>query len=458
MADTSVKLGEARAPTRSVQDYLDLETRPVPAYLRDNPYRYLGSVDLPVERWIGRDFHDREFAKMWTKVWQVACFEEEIPNAGDYVTYEIGNYSFIVVRQSGGAIKALYNSCLHRATRLASGQGTATNFRCPFHGWVHGIGGRVTGIPCEWDFAHLGEAGRHMPEARVECRHGMVFINLDHDAGSLADYLQGLDPAFERYPLTARYKAAHVRKVVPGNWKIGLEQFIESYHLLATHPEGLPYISDANAQYNTWDENPHLTRMHSLHSVSSPHVEGRYSQQEMMDIITAITDKSNGVDRIVVPEGKTTREILAEVRRESLRDIGIETDHLTDAEMIDTIHYHIFPNTVVWTAYGAPIVYRFRPNGDDHESHVMEVIFMSNCDPRKPKPAPAAITDLGIDQSWTEAAELGKLGWVFDQDVSNAHLVLAGLKASGKKTVTLGNYQEIRIRKYHDTIDTYLNK
>lgn len=458
MSAMSPDLGEARAPGDGVQDWLDRELRPVPDYLRDNAYTYLGSADLPVERWISRDFHDREMSKMWPKVWQLACLADEIANTGDYVTYEIGDHSFIVVRQNADTVRALYNSCMHRATKLACGVGNATRFRCPFHGWVHGLNGRVTATPCQWDFAHMGEAERKMPEARVAIWQNLIFINMDPDAPELADYIGGLDDAFERYPLATKYKSAHVEKIIPSNWKIGLEQFIESYHVLATHPEGLPYLGDANAQYNIWPDKPHVSRMHTLHSVSSPHVAGRYTEQEMMDVITSISDKAGAAGRVVVPEGSTTRQVLADQRRKMLTDLGRDVDHLTDAEMVDTIHYFIFPNIVVWTAYGSPIVYRFRPNGNDHESHIMEIIFLSPCDLREPRPAPAPVTKLDKDQSWTEAPALGRLGWVFDQDVANAPLVQAGLKASGKGAVSLANYQEIRIRHFHHTLDTYLDR
>ena len=459
MSANITMLGKARAPGDSVQDYLDRETRPVPAYLRDNSYAYLGSQDLPVERWISRDFHEQEMSKVWPRVWQFACVADEIGNPGDYVVYDIGHHSFIVVRQTDGTLKALYNSCMHRATKLAIGQGSASVFRCPFHGWVHSRAGQVTAIPCQWDFPHIGEAERKMPEARADIWQNLVFITMDPHAPPLADYIGDLDPAFERYPLTGKYKSAHVSKVIKANWKIGLEQFIESYHVLATHPEGLPYIGDANAQYNIWPDQPHVSRMHVLHSVSSPHVSGQYSQQEMMDVITSISDKAGtGNTRIEVPDGMTTRQILGQQRRKLLTDLGLDVESITDAEMIDTIHYFIFPNTVVWTAYGSPIVYRFRPNGDDHESHIMDIIFLAPYDRRQPKPEPLPNVHLDSETSWSAAPALGRLGWVFDQDVANAPLVQAGLKASGKHAVSLANYQEIRIRHYHATLDTYLQR
>ena len=451
------KLGEARQPGPSVQDYLDRETRPVPAYLRDNPYRYLGSEDLPVGRWIDRSFHDLEMKHVWPRVWQLACMIDDIPNVGDYVTYDIGNHSFIVTRQRDGGIKALYNSCLHRATQLTQGSGNTQAFRCPFHGWVYGLDGQLTGLPCAWDFTHMTSKDRKMPEARVAVWQGLVFLNLDPDAPDLETYIGDLHGAYDRYPLSGKRKSAHVQKTLACNWKISLEQFIESYHLLGTHPEGLPYISDANAQYNIWPGNDHVSRMHALHSVSSPHVAGRYSEQEIMDIITSISDKAGTGDiKVLVPDGSTARETLAQKRRDQLTELGIESAALTDAEMLDTIHYLIFPNIVVWTAYGSSIIYWFRPNGDDHSTSVLDILFLAPYDQRGPKPPPTPITRLDADASWTESPELGRLGWVFDQDVHNAPLVQRGMKASGKGTVSLANYQEIRIRHLHATLDKYI--
>ncbi|MCK9467871.1 MAG: Rieske 2Fe-2S domain-containing protein [Porticoccaceae bacterium] len=453
-------LGQRRSEAPSVQDYLDREKRQVPTYLRDNAYTYQGSEDLPAERWYSREFYDSEIKHVWPRTWQLVCVEEELAQPGDYVVYDIVHWSFIVVRRSDGTLGAYYNSCMHRATRLCdAAAGHATEFRCPFHGWVHSIDGYVSEITCEWDFDHLDEQARQMPRAQVDTWQGLVFINMDPAAPSLREYIGNLDDAFARYPLTSKRKSAHVQKPLPCNWKIALEQFIEAYHVIATHPEGLPYIGDANAQYNIWPDNDHVSRMHTLHSVASPHVGDRYSEQEKLDIITDISDKAGTQKRrIVLPEGMSTREFLAEERRRLLKEeYGLDCSELTDAEMLDTIHYFIFPNIVVWTAYGSPIIYRFRPHMDDPRRSVMDVMFMTPFDTSKPRPPSAEIDYLSAESSWTEAKSLGRMGWVFDQDTSNAPLVQAGVMASGKRAVSLGNYQEARIRHFHHTLDKYIN-
>ena len=89
---------EARSPGLSYQDLLDADTHPVPDVLRLESPRYLGSEDIPIERYTSRDWHRREVDRLWRRVWQFACREEHIPVAGDYIVYDIAELSFLVVR------------------------------------------------------------------------------------------------------------------------------------------------------------------------------------------------------------------------------------------------------------------------------------------------------------------------------------------------------------------------
>ena len=104
------------------------------------------------------------------------------------------------------------------------------------------------------------------------------------------------------------------------------------------------------------------------------------------------------------------------------------------------------------------IVYRFRPNGNDPDSHVMEIMFLFAKAPDGSHPAPAKINLLGADQPWTDAPELGSAAMVADQDTDNLRRIQKGLRASRKPGVTLARYQESRIRHFHATLDDYLAK
>ena len=77
------------------------------------------------ERYTSRAFFDLELERLWPRVWQVACRDEQVDAVGDYCEYTIGDESIVVVRSARDRIQAFYNSCLHRGTRLVDGCGHA---------------------------------------------------------------------------------------------------------------------------------------------------------------------------------------------------------------------------------------------------------------------------------------------------------------------------------------------
>src|SRR5271163_2074736 len=89
-------------------------------------------VLIPIEAYVSEAYARAENDKLWAKVWQSTCREEEIPKVGDYVTYDILDESIIVVRSAPDKISAFYNVCQHRGRRLAQGCGEVAQFRCRF--------------------------------------------------------------------------------------------------------------------------------------------------------------------------------------------------------------------------------------------------------------------------------------------------------------------------------------
>lgn len=114
-----------------------LETRGQDRKTADQP------VLIPVEPFTSPEYARAEGDRLWAKVWQAACRAEEIPNVGDYVTYDILDESIIVVRTEDG-IAAYYNVCQHRGRRLTKGCGHTAKFYCRFHGWTWDIAGKNT--------------------------------------------------------------------------------------------------------------------------------------------------------------------------------------------------------------------------------------------------------------------------------------------------------------------------
>ena len=92
--------GAARSPGVDYQTLLDQDSRPenVPPVLRWQSWQFLGDTDIPRERYTSREFHELEKEKLWGRVWQMACREEDVPEVGDTCVYDICDVSILVVR------------------------------------------------------------------------------------------------------------------------------------------------------------------------------------------------------------------------------------------------------------------------------------------------------------------------------------------------------------------------
>jgi phenylpropionate dioxygenase-like ring-hydroxylating dioxygenase large terminal subunit len=438
----------ARSTGLSYQELLDTDTRRVPEVLRWQSARELPPARVPIERYTSEAFHRLEVEKVWKKVWQFACREEEIPEVGDHTLYEIADVELLIVRASPTEIRAFRNACLHRGRALKDCEGRSQELRCPFHGWSWNLDGTLKTVPARWDFPHVERERYALPEARVGTWGGFVFVNLDPACVSLETYLGDLPKHFAAWPLEKRYKEAHVAKLLRCNWKVAQEAFMEAYHVIATHPQMLPGIGDCNSQYDAWD---HFSRAITANMTPSPHLPGEPGEQEQLDAM--FTRSLDAEPMLRVPDGMTARQMLAQVTRMQLQGAVPGIADVSDTELCDSFYYTVFPNFHPWGAYNR-IVYRFRPNGNDPHACIMEVIYLAPF--RGRRPPPAKVHWLREDQDWTQAPELGFLSRVFNQDTGNLYRVQDGLRSAAHSHVTFAQYQETKARHFHALLERYV--
>ena len=435
------------------QQLLDGDSRPTPVVLRrQSPIQGDEALRVPARRYTDPEYHRLEVEKLWKKVWQMACREEDVPEVGDHINYEIAGIDVMVVRSAPDTIQAFRNICLHRGRVLKEYDGRDTELRCAFHGIAWNLDGTLKHVPCKWDFPQVGEEWS-LPEVKVGRWGGFVFINLDPESGSLEDHLGALMEHFEQWPLENRFKQVHVGKILRCNWKLAQEAFMESFHVVATHPQLLAGMGDTITQY---DDFGNFARGLTPNGITSTHVKSWVPTEQ--DMIDALTDRTLDIDPvIVIPEGERSRKVLADVRRAGLAPvIGDEAaEALSDAEVCDSIVYTLFPNLHPWGSYNR-LVYRFRPYGNHHNLCIMECMvlspFLGN------RPPDAQLHMLGVDDDWTEATELGLLTRVFNQDVYNLPRVQEGLESGAIDEVIFARYQETKIRMAHAELERWVGE
>ncbi|MAG32146.1 MAG: (2Fe-2S)-binding protein [Deltaproteobacteria bacterium] len=452
-SERGAEAGDQRCPGKSVQDVYQMDQKGPPPLLQESVAALPDEKIFSTDAYTSREFHELEMERMWSRVWQVACREEEIPDVGDHVVYDIGQTSLIVIRSAADEIRAFHNSCLHRGALLRECDGHVDQIRCPFHSFTWDLSGELVKVPCRWDFPELHERDFKLPEARLDTWGGFVFVNLDADAEPLSTYLERVPQDFERWPLEERFTAAHVAKELDCNWKIAIEAFIELYHVIGIHPQALPFFGDANAQYDLWPGNRHTSRMISLSAVASPHLHGT-NEQRVLDAAAGFGLCEKGA---TVPEGKRARDVVVEQMRERFeRELRIDSTDMSDTEILDVIQYAVFPNLVLFAGLGSPIVYRSRPVGDDPGRCFFEIWLLLPVPDDSPRPPPAARRLLSADEPWSSAEELGYYGPILDQDFDEMPRVQRGLRASKTRRQMFSNYQESRIRLMRQTLDDYL--
>ena len=147
---------DVRTMDEAFKQLLEADTYPenVSDALRRNNPMLPGPTLVPVARYIDHHYHELEKEKLWKKVWQMACHEDDLPNVGDVVPYDIADMSFVIVKTAEDEYKAFYNACLHRGRKLRESRAKQLEeLRCPFHGWTWNIDGSLKQVPVS--YTHL---------------------------------------------------------------------------------------------------------------------------------------------------------------------------------------------------------------------------------------------------------------------------------------------------------------
>ncbi|KTT63907.1 hypothetical protein NS383_17710 [Pseudomonas oryzihabitans] len=444
----------------SYQDVLARDDQQsIPADMREHFPAGDDMLEIDREAYLSADFHRLEMDRMWSRVWQMAAREEQIPEVGDVTLYEIGELSFILVRSEPGRIKAYYNSCRHRGRRLCAGDTSVRELRCPYHGFAWDLDGALKRIPAAWDFPHLDWQGRRLMEVKVDTWGGFIFINMDADCESLADYMESLpaELAINRYE--GKYIAGHSQHVLPANWKNVMESFMEGLHAAETHGHTWAHLSDT-LQYDVRPGERHVNR--SFHAVGLQVREDHEPIDEQAILDQFHRNVLNGKAGGAAPqlrEGVTARRYMADVMRLQYGLVtGRDVSQLSDAEAVDVLQYSLFPNLILFRGISLPPVLRFRPCKDDPNSCIFDLFYLVDVPKGAERPEPAQTVHMSLDDTYEQAGVLPDwLGYVYDQDMDNIKNMRAGLAALADDPLILSGLHESRIRHFHQTLMNYLH-
>ncbi len=349
---------------------------------------------VPVARYYDRDFAELEQRYLWSRTWQMACRLEELPDLGDYVEYAVGDQSVLLVRTDTDTVAGYLNACRHRATELAKGTGTFPRGQiiCPFHGWRWNLDGTSSFVfgRHAFDPSLITAEELCLRPVRVETWGGSAWINLDPSAPPLLEALDPIPGLLDPLGVADMRVVWWKSVVLPANWKMAQEAFMEGYHVPGTHPQltlGHPEQYDPDSLSYAVHPNGHSSFQ------LRPNAQAKKGRDVGVNEIDAILESVH-----LLSKGLEAMTLDREVRIfEALRGRPVPEGSTFGAEMIRALYryageagiplpapdpatlarwggmFYLFPNYFVLPQYGNALVYRSRPYGDDPERCLFEL-------------------------------------------------------------------------------------
>lgn len=430
-------------------------------------------------------FAKLEFDKLWSKVWQAAARIDEIPEPGDFTTYDIGDQSVIVVRVDADHIKAYHNVCLHRGTALSPGGcGHFKNGKiiCPFHGWRWNLEGRNEYVLERGEFrgGQLRDSDVALREVKHEVFAGFVFINFDRDPQPFAEFIAPVREMIEGLAIGDMRHYWWKAIPVEANWKVAQEAFFEGYHVPATHPqleptaaailyEGTPTAETEAAFAHRNVETQVYASGHGRFYGGKKTPMAGHVKQLPGDPIDAMAARLNllveGMDAMVLKED-------VEIVR-SLKGKPIPEGSSLGGEYVKALYtaaamqkrpmpkpvpeilgmwggeIFVFPNLMILPQAGNAMIYRVRPDAKDPDRCTFE-IFSTKTYPAAEK-SPRA-----VQQKVTDPMDPAQVLPIPRQDLGNIPRMQKGLHSKGCKQIWLAVEQEKMILNMHQELDRYL--
>jgi benzoate/toluate 1,2-dioxygenase alpha subunit len=189
------------------------------------------------------DVFELEMERIFGRAWLFVGHTSQVPNPGDYFTTELGRQPVVMTRHRDGSVNVLFNRCTHRGAKVVNERcGHATRMTCLYHGWSYDTDGTLVAVPmpegCAADFRKEAFGLARVP--RMAEYRGFVFASLAPRGPSFEDHIgpikSNIDDLVDRAPEgTLAFDLGMHRYVFEGNWKLQVENVLDSYHVPFGH-------------------------------------------------------------------------------------------------------------------------------------------------------------------------------------------------------------------------------
>ena len=215
------------------------------AYRRDAPLSEASTI--PSDWYTDPRVLELERQTVFSRTWQVAGRVDQLKKPGQYVTCETpAGEPVVVVRGADGVLRGFFNVCRHHAAAVVSlPEGSATNLRCPYHGWTYGLDGSLKGTPDFTGVCNFERGSNGLAPVEVGAWEQWVFVRLTDDGPSLEHFISSdLTSRFPSQAVAPFHWMERRTYTVDCNWKVFVDNYLDGgYHVPHLH-KGLDSVLD----------------------------------------------------------------------------------------------------------------------------------------------------------------------------------------------------------------------
>ena len=424
---------------------------------------------VAAEDYISPEFAKLEKDRLWTRAWLMAGREEELPEVGSYITFEIADQSVTILRAPDQSLKAFHNVCPHRGRKLTAGCGRMGKFFCKYHGWKWDLDGNIADVVDRQDWGDaLQDEDIALQAVRLGTWGGWIFICMDEETESLEDWLETVPQFIDPFDFASMRYKFRLQAVLPANWKVSLEAFTEGYHVQTTHPQILEYSSDytyskghgRHGHFGYAKSRP--LGLPSPRLTDAPDVDMRRGILEnykaMRTWLNTMYDDStiSAAERLLteVPEDAPHDEVIKAFWKFNMEEHASRAVPWPDGLTLDKFaaagtSWHLFPNMVFLVGPGFLLGYRARPTGDNPDSCIYDVYALERYPEGEAPPTPEVSVrpDIASEADW---------GLVLIQDFMNMNDIQQGMKSKSFKGSLTSPVQEKAVSNFHHALREFI--
>lgn len=418
---------------------------------------------IDAQRYYSKEWAQKEWDHMWTKIWHVAGRQNELEEPGDYIVHDFMHESVIIVKQNDGSLRGFYNSCGHRGIRLVDTSSHVAKFVCPYHGWVWEKDGSLDCVPDADNFPNGSPCGKvTLKEVRVDTWGGFVWYTMNDQAPDLLKYLEPFPELFKNYPMEKLVRFFQVKLDIRTNWKFAPDNFSESYHVRTAHPQVPPFVDQDHwiARLEMFPNGHGRTVQPFRPSLSSPDADLSFFNNLL---------RTWDLDPDSYPDFETKvmqgwRDLKAAKRKLAKARGFLHYENMDDEQILDSIHTTLFPNISLTFNPDSIFMMRTEPHPDDpnwctFDFWAMEFPIEGATHSQTPMVGDQLMPMVEAEperRSFDGGNGIPELrGGVIEQDLMLAEHMQKGLRSRGFQEPYTAN-SETRVRFFHEVLNDYI--